>query len=79
MRGSVLERQVAGRLGPDSGLRLDYARVLDALTLEPLAEDRIDHAPEGAVAAVAAYAGTTRLIDNVWLRSGGAERSEKAS
>jgi len=69
VRGSVIEREVAARLGPDSGLRLDYARVLDALTLEPLAGDRIDQAPGGAVVAIAAYAGTTRLIDNILLGS----------
>ena len=65
---SWIERHLASRLGPESGLRLDYARVLDARTLEPLEGDRIDRAPEGAVAAVAAFAGTTRLIDNVWLK-----------
>ncbi len=71
-RGSVLEALVAGRLGPTAGLKLDYARILDASTLEPLAEDRIDAAPRGAVLAVAAFAGATRLIDNVWLRRDGA-------
>jgi pantoate--beta-alanine ligase len=70
MRASRLEEMARARLGPDSGLRLDYARVLDAATLKPVAEDRIDRAPEGAVVAVAAFAGTTRLIDNCWLRPG---------
>ena len=41
---------------------------LDAATLGPIEGGRIDGTPEGAIAAVAAYAGTTRLIDNAWLR-----------
>jgi pantoate--beta-alanine ligase len=67
MRASAIEALIARALGPGSGLRLDYARVLDARTLGPVEGDRID-GPEGAVAAVAAFAGTTRLIDNVLLR-----------
>ncbi len=71
-RVSVLEALVLDRLGPASGLTFDYARILDASTLEPLACERIDAAPQGAVLAVAAYAGSTRLIDNVRLGRGGA-------
>jgi pantoate--beta-alanine ligase len=45
------------------GARLDYARVLDADTLDPLSTlDR------PALAALAVYFGTTRLIDNTLLR-----------
>ena len=45
------------------GARLDYARVLDAETLETLSTlDR------PALAALAVYFGTTRLIDNTLLR-----------
>jgi pantoate--beta-alanine ligase len=69
--GSRLEALVGERLGSSSGLRLDYARVLDAATLSPIPGDRVDRAPEGAVLAVAAFAGRTRLIDNVWLRAAG--------
>jgi pantoate--beta-alanine ligase len=43
---------------PDS--RLDYARILDAETLQPMT--RLDRP---AVAAVAVFLGTTRLIDNI--------------
>ncbi|MFO0805370.1 MAG: pantoate--beta-alanine ligase [Gemmataceae bacterium] len=44
------------------GARVDYARVVDAETLEPL--EKL-HRP--AVAAVAVFLGTTRLIDNISL------------
>ncbi len=43
-------------------VRLDYAEVVDAATLEPL-----EQAHEGALVAVAAYLGSTRLIDNLVL------------
>ena len=69
-RGSILEALAAERLGPASGLRLDYARILDAGTLNSLAGDRIDGTPAGAVLAVAAFCGATRLIDNVRLGPG---------
>lgn len=41
---------------------IDYARIVDALTLEPL--EQID---DVAVAIIAARLGTTRLIDNLTL------------
>ena len=44
------------------GLRVDYAAVVDAATLEPLEEARV-----GALVAAAAWVGGTRLIDNVVL------------
>jgi pantoate--beta-alanine ligase len=44
------------------GARVDYARVVDAETLQPLA--RLDRP---AVAAVAVFLGSTRLIDNVTI------------
>lgn len=48
-----------------SGLRLDYATIAHADNLEPL-EDGASTAGR-ALLAVAAFAGTTRLIDNVVL------------
>lgn len=42
-----------------SGLRVDYAEIVNAETLEP-----VSHAAHGDVALVAAYCGKTRLIDN---------------
>ncbi len=59
---SRLEASLAADLAALPGARLDYARVHDADTLEPLT--RLDRP---AVAAVAVFLGTTRLIDNVTL------------
>jgi len=42
--------------------RLDYLELVDPQTLDPVAQ-----ATEGTLVAVAAYLGTTRLIDNAWL------------
>ena len=44
----------------EAGLRIDYAAIVDPQTLEPVIE-----ATPGTLLAVAAYAGTTRLIDNL--------------
>jgi pantoate--beta-alanine ligase len=46
----------------ESSLRLDYLEIVDPDTLEPVAEIK-----RPALAAVAAFVGTTRLIDNVLL------------
>ena len=54
----------AGRhvLAGESGVRLDYLEIVDPETLNPLLElDR------PALVAVAAFVGTTRLIDNILL------------
>lgn len=60
-----LEAALAGAIEPTPGARLDYARVLSADLLEPLATlDR------PALAAVAVFFGATRLIDNVTLIPG---------
>jgi pantoate--beta-alanine ligase len=49
--------------GPDAApLRLDYAAIVDPDTLLPLADTR-----NGALLAVAAFIGATRLIDNLLL------------
>lgn len=44
-------------------VHLDYIEIVDRDTLEPLSE-----AQAGSLVAVAAFAGTTRLIDNLMLR-----------
>jgi pantoate--beta-alanine ligase len=46
----------------ESAVRLDYFEVVDPETLDPVA-----NVSRGALVAVAAYVGTTRLIDNVLL------------
>ena len=53
---SSLERELTAL----PGSRLDYARIHDAETLRPIV--RLD---SPAVAAVAVFLGTTRLIDNI--------------
>lgn len=47
----------------EPSLRLDYFEVVNADTLDPVAD-----ISQGALVAVAAYIGTTRLIDNVLLK-----------
>jgi pantoate--beta-alanine ligase len=58
--GSVLEALVADAVGAAAGVRLEYASLADAATVQPLAELTAD-----AFLAVAARVGETRLIDNV--------------
>jgi len=55
-----LESALAAELAAIPGARVDYASIVDADTLRPLA--RLDRP---AVATVAVYLGTTRLIDNL--------------
>ena len=54
----------AGRaeLARENGVRLDYFEVVNPDTLDP-----VEDISSGALVAVAAYVGTTRLIDNVLL------------
>lgn len=46
----------------EPSVRIDYIEIVDPATLEPIAE-----AQNGTLVAVAAFVGTTRLIDNVVL------------
>lgn len=50
------------RLEGAPGVRIDYAEIVDQHTLEPITDFR-----EGALVAVAAWVGETRLIDNILL------------
>jgi pantoate--beta-alanine ligase len=56
--------RAAGRreIARESSVRLDYFEVVDPETLDPVAD-----VSRGALVAVAAYVGATRLIDNVLL------------
>lgn len=58
----ALEAELRAALGAIPGARVDYASIVDADTLQPL--PKLDRP---AVAAVAVFLGTTRLIDNVLL------------
>ncbi len=49
-------------LAQEPAVQVDYCRIVDPDTLEDVSEVR-----KGALAAVAAYLGSTRLIDNVLL------------
>jgi len=49
-------------IAEEPGARLDYFAIVDADSLDPIAD--VTH---GALVAVAAYVGTTRLIDNILL------------
>ncbi len=49
-------------MAEEPGARLDYFEVVDPETLDPVSD--ISH---GALVAVAAFIGNTRLIDNVVL------------
>jgi pantoate--beta-alanine ligase len=51
-----------GIMATEPELRIDYFAIVDPETLLPLTEARV-----GALAAVAAYVGSTRLIDNTLL------------
>ena len=61
----------AGRqvMAEEPGARLDYFEIVHPETLEPL-----DDISRGALVAVAAFIGTTRLIDNVVLHGAGEAR-----
>ena len=60
---AAIETAMAGIIAATPGARLDYARVLDAETLDPV--DTLDRT---VLAALAVYFGATRLIDNTFLR-----------
>lgn len=57
------------RLERAPGVRIDYAEIVDQHTLEPVSDFRA-----GALVAVAAWVGETRLIDNILLPGEGATR-----
>jgi pantoate--beta-alanine ligase len=56
--------EAAGReeIAAEKSIRLDYFEVVDPDSLDP-----VDNVADGALVAVAAYVGTTRLIDNILL------------
>lgn len=60
-----------GAIAAAPGVRLQYAEVVDADTLQPV-ETLAEESPSGGryLAAVAAFVGGTRLIDNTTLRLG---------
>jgi pantoate--beta-alanine ligase len=61
-RAECLEDAARKVLAEEPGVQLDYLSMVDPDSLEP-----VDDAGPGTLVAVAAYVGTTRLIDNVIL------------
>jgi pantoate--beta-alanine ligase len=61
-------------IGEEPTVRLDYFAIVDPDTLEPVAD-----ISRGALVAVAAYVGTTRLIDNLLLTAATPEQPQSAS
>lgn len=53
-------------MAEEPAVRLDYFEIVNWETLDPAAD-----ISDGALAAVAAYVGQTRLIDNIWLSGAG--------
>jgi len=56
----ILRGALSGVFAADEGVRLDYAAIVDPCTLLPVADTA-----QGALIAVAAWVGPTRLIDNL--------------
>lgn len=59
---AVLRAVVVDTIATEPAVRLDYAEVVDAVTLEP-----VEHVATDTLIAVAVFVGTTRLIDNATL------------
>ena len=57
-----MRRIVRQTLASEPAIRVDYAEIVDAATLEPV--DRIEH---DTLIALAAFVGETRLIDNLTI------------
>lgn len=56
----VLAASGREEISSENGVRLDYFEIVDPVTLNPVADVGL-----GALVAVAAYVGSTRLIDNI--------------
>jgi len=60
VRSEILKRVLVQVFAEDESVRLDYAEIVEPHTLLPVAETT-----QGALIAVAAWVGSTRLIDNI--------------
>jgi pantoate--beta-alanine ligase len=65
-RAAVLVQAGKQVMAEEPDVRLDYFEIVDEGTLEPVAD-----IARGALVAVAAFVGTTRLIDNLVLHGAG--------
>ncbi len=68
-RAAVLRDAGEQVIAEEPGARLDYFAIVDVNTLDP-----VEDISKGALVAVAAYVGTTRLIDNLVLHGPGQAR-----
>jgi pantoate--beta-alanine ligase len=66
-RATVVADALIRELSAQEGLKIEYAEVLDAETLDGFPEGLIRPGPGGVLLAVAARAGGTRLIDNLLI------------
>ncbi len=64
IRSDILQDALARVFATDEGVRLDYAAIVDPCTLLPIADTA-----QGALIAVAAWVGPTRLIDNILIEN----------
>ena len=71
---TALRAAMLRHLSDQDGVRLDYAEVVHPETLLPVTDTR-----QGALLAVAAWVGQTRLIDNLLVEPSSAERPQTAS
>jgi pantoate--beta-alanine ligase len=60
IRSEILQGAISRVFAANEGVRLDYAAIVDPCTLLPVAD-----IAQGALIAVAAWVGSTRLIDNL--------------
>jgi pantoate--beta-alanine ligase len=59
-RAEFAKAELAKEIGKESSVRLDYFEIVNPDTLDP-----VDDVSHGALVAVAAFVGSTRLIDNL--------------
>jgi pantoate--beta-alanine ligase len=74
MEAEAILADIQSRIANESGVRLDYAEIVDAQTLHPIAGTIL----RDVMIAVAAYVGKARLIDNVVVSVGAKTQEERA-
>lgn len=76
---AALEACLRGALAEEPLLKVEYAEVVDAETLDPFPDGKVTEADGGVLLAVAAWAEGVRLIDNVWVRPEDLRSSSRSS
>lgn len=77
LRVSELASLLNSKLAEDPMIKVDYAEILDARRLAPFVSGRVPDGGgrDGVLIAAAVYLGSTRLIDNVWVKNGSGSRT----